>query len=61
MYSNHQKFVIIDEEFGFLGGIDLAYNRYEEKYDLLDEKSEFFPGKDYVNPTLIILGQLESF
>jgi phospholipase D1/2 len=54
-YSNHQKFVVIDQRIGFCGGIDLAFNRYEEdNYPILDQQMDklLFPGKDYVNPTL---------
>jgi phospholipase D1/2 len=54
-YSNHQKFVVIDQRIGFCGGIDVTFNRYEEDYyPILDQNLDklLFPGKDYVNPTL---------
>ncbi|HGY9606968.1 TPA: phospholipase D-like domain-containing protein [Enterobacter roggenkampii] len=35
MFSHHQKCVIVDEEVAFVGGIDLAYGRYDEHYGLL--------------------------
>ncbi|SUP80543.1 phospholipase D-like domain-containing protein [Yersinia wautersii] len=35
MFSHHQKCVIVDEEKAFVGGIDLAYGRYDDNYGLL--------------------------
>eukprot|EP01080_Neovahlkampfia_damariscottae_P006568 gene6568-10731_t len=53
-WSHHQKSIIIDQEIAYVGGVDIAYNRYEnpDTYPLFDhEKKEFF-GMDYVNPML---------
>lgn len=33
-FSHHQKCVIIDEKIAFVGGIDLAYGRYDDNYGL---------------------------
>lgn len=33
-FSHHQKCVIIDESVAFVGGIDLAYGRYDDHYGL---------------------------
>ena len=35
MFSHHQKSVIVDERLAFVGGIDLAYGRYDDHYGLL--------------------------
>ncbi|MCE0828760.1 hypothetical protein LVQ78_22405 [Buttiauxella sp. A2-C2_NF] len=35
MFSHHQKCVIVDERLAFVGGIDLAYGRYDDNYGLL--------------------------
>ena len=35
MFSHHQKCVIVDEGLAFVGGIDLAYGRYDDHYGLL--------------------------
>jgi phosphatidylserine/phosphatidylglycerophosphate/cardiolipin synthase-like enzyme len=52
LWSHHQKTVIIDQLYGYCGGIDLAYNRYDtHEYTLTDEENDqIFPGRDYVNP-----------
>uniref|UniRef100_A0A6B2KZ92 phospholipase D n=1 Tax=Arcella intermedia TaxID=1963864 RepID=A0A6B2KZ92_9EUKA len=49
-WSHHQKIVVIDEEIATLGGIDLAYGRYETNdYPLTDPDEDLFPGRDYMN------------
>lgn len=34
-FSHHQKCVIVDENVAFVGGIDLAYGRYDDNYGLM--------------------------
>jgi phosphatidylserine/phosphatidylglycerophosphate/cardiolipin synthase-like enzyme len=54
IWSHHQKIGAIDQDVAFVGGIDLAYNRYEipGEYPLFDVDGDFFPGMDYVNPLI---------
>eukprot|EP01080_Neovahlkampfia_damariscottae_P005619 gene5619-9436_t len=53
IYSHHQKTVVIDQQIAYVGGIDIAYNRYEENYALTDEGEDLiYPGRDYVNPMM---------
>ena len=54
IYSHHQKTVIIDQQIAYVGGIDLAYNRYESgEYNLTDEgEDQIYPGRHYVNPMI---------
>lgn len=50
MWSHHQKFVVIDEEVAFLGGIDLCYGRFEDSnYLVTDPNHTIYPGRDYQN------------
>lgn len=35
MWSHHEKFVIIDQTIGFMGGIDLCYGRWDDEYHRL--------------------------
>ena len=50
LWSHHEKIVVVDQEIGFLGGIDLCFGRYDNPSHLLnDEKSLNFPGIDYYN------------
>jgi phospholipase D1/2 len=42
--------VVIDEAVAFVGGIDLAYGRYEDmEYSIVDPNEAKFPGRDYCN------------
>ncbi len=50
LWTHHQKFVVIDEEIAFLGGIDLCYGRYEDsRYLVTDPNQTVYPGRDYQN------------
>ncbi|XKM13299.1 phospholipase D-like domain-containing protein [Orbaceae bacterium ac157xtp] len=49
-YSHHQKSVIIDHKIGFVGGIDLAYGRRDDKSFNLDASVRF--GNDRYNPCI---------
>ena len=41
---------IVDELFGFMGGIDLCYGRFDtNKHPLFDDDQKLFPGLDYNN------------
>lgn len=52
-WSHHEKFVVIDNELAFLGGIDLCFGRWDTHGHPLadfsgrDPESELFPGQDY--------------
>ncbi|ORZ14030.1 hypothetical protein BCR42DRAFT_417891 [Absidia repens] len=52
-WSHHEKFVVIDNQIAFLGGIDLCYGRWDtHTHPLADSHGgepglEMFPGQDY--------------
>ncbi|KRX08542.1 hypothetical protein PPERSA_13023 [Pseudocohnilembus persalinus] len=60
LWSHHEKMVIVDQLYGFMGGLDLCYGRYDtqdhnledlpqkNKYDE-NQETVFFPGIDYSN------------
>ncbi len=51
VYSHHQKFVVVDREEAFLGGIDLAIGRYDDHdHRLADTEGKVWLGADYYNP-----------
>jgi phospholipase D1/2 len=48
--SNVCLVVVVDEVIAFVGGIDLAYGRYDDdEYSILDPMDLKFPGRDYCN------------
>lgn len=50
-FSHHQKCVIIDEKLAFVGGIDLAYGRYDDHYGLIAD-ADGRQGLNMYNPCL---------
>jgi phosphatidylserine/phosphatidylglycerophosphate/cardiolipin synthase-like enzyme len=51
MWSHHEKLVIVDRNMAFVGGIDLAFNRWDDdQKSLADEDGLRYPGKDYRQP-----------
>lgn len=51
LWSHHEKVVCIDQEFAFVGGLDLCYGRMDNKKHKLkdDGKKPFYNGIDYSN------------
>jgi phospholipase D1/2 len=50
LWSHHEKVVIIDEDIGYTGGIDLCWGRYDtHEHNLHEEEGDIFPGIDYSN------------
>tara|TARA_B110000977_G_C10776868_1_gene376974 strand:+ start:85 stop:297 length:213 start_codon:yes stop_codon:yes gene_type:complete len=54
IWSHHQKFVVVDNAVAFVGGIDLAYGRYDtHNHAICDyEEPQLYPGADFVNPQI---------
>jgi len=53
-WSHHEKICIVDRRVVFMGGLDIAWGRWDtQKHDLFDYSSTgnlIFPGIDYYNP-----------
>lgn len=50
LWAHHEKLVCIDQEVAFLGGLDLAYGRWDTSQHVLFEASgQKWPGIDYYN------------
>lgn len=60
MFSHHQKCVIVDERLAFVGGIDLAYGRYDDHYGLL-ASAEGRQGMNMYNPCIPPIIQKNSY
>jgi len=50
-YSHHQKFVVVDDKYGFLGGIDMSTGRYDwDEHRVVDPDGRYWWGLDYYAP-----------
>jgi phospholipase D1/2 len=58
-WAHHEKFIIVDYELAFIGGLDLCYGRWDEKQHPLADvhpsgiQNEIFPGQDYNNNRIL--------
>lgn len=59
-FSHHQKCVIVDEEIAFVGGIDLAYGRYDDCYGLL-ANADGRQGMNMYNPCIPPVARQDSY
>lgn len=51
LWSHHEKLVVVDRNVAFVGGIDLAFNRWcDAAHHVADEDGILFPGRDYRQP-----------
>ena len=75
-WSHHQKLVIVDQDIAFVGtlrpfgsffecgvgGLDLCFGRYDsQNHKLNDEGAKTWLGKDYYNPFLHEMGDVEHY
>eukprot|EP00927_Polykrikos_kofoidii_P001731 TRINITY_DN10675_c0_g1_i3.p1 TRINITY_DN10675_c0_g1~~TRINITY_DN10675_c0_g1_i3.p1 ORF type:complete len:1513 (+),score=207.07 TRINITY_DN10675_c0_g1_i3:158-4696(+) len=52
LWSHHEKVCIVDEQIGFVGGIDLCVGRYDTPQHPLFDHENVHPGQDYWNPII---------
>ena len=54
-WAHHEKFIVIDYELAFIGGLDICYGRWDLRQHLLADvhpsgvQNEVFPGQDFNN------------
>eukprot|EP00474_Spongospora_subterranea_P010016 CRZ10474.1 hypothetical protein [Spongospora subterranea] len=61
-YCHHQKFVVVDQDIAFVGGLDVCLGRYDDPSHVLnDEDSQIWKGVDYYNPHLVRPSSIKSF
>ncbi|KAH9139837.1 hypothetical protein AeRB84_015905 [Aphanomyces euteiches] len=56
-WSHHEKVIVADFDIAFVGGLDLAFGRYDTCHHSLsdpghDSMTHLWPGKDYSNPII---------
>ena len=61
LWSHHEKLCIVDLDVAYVGGIDLAFGRYDTtEHPIKDDKGRFVPGKDLYNPRIAALESLDE-
>ena len=66
LWSHHEKLVIIDQQIGYVGGLDLCWGRYDFKEHPIyeppnAEKKYFFPFIDYSNARICDFTNVENY
>lgn len=49
LWSHHEKMCIIDQEIGFMGGLDICYGRWDNPTHNLKDPGYLWDGADYCN------------
>eukprot|EP00013_Stygamoeba_regulata_P009165 CAMPEP_0177670472 /NCGR_PEP_ID=MMETSP0447-20121125/24105_1 /TAXON_ID=0 /ORGANISM="Stygamoeba regulata, Strain BSH-02190019" /LENGTH=954 /DNA_ID=CAMNT_0019177633 /DNA_START=1 /DNA_END=2865 /DNA_ORIENTATION=+ len=55
LWSHHQKIIVVDQSTAFVGGLDLAFGRYDDPEHTPDDSCHLqtkWPGKDFHNPRI---------
>ncbi|KAF2659568.1 phospholipase D/nuclease [Lophiostoma macrostomum CBS 122681] len=66
-WAHHEKFIVIDYELAFIGGLDLCYGRWDEKQHPLADvhpsgvQNEIFPGQDFNNNRIMDFQNVEDW
>lgn len=65
-WSHHEKSVIIDKKIAFVGGLDIAYGRFDTKQHCLsdlpnEDNKVMFPGADYSNERISELKGMDQY
>ena len=66
LWSHHEKLVVIDQRYAYVGGLDLCWGRYDNhKHPLTDVKNNdeiyLFPGIDYSNARVADFIDVENY
>ena len=70
LWSHHEKIVVIDQKYGFLGGLDLCFGRMDNGNHYLhdpnyarktEDDEEFFPGIDFTNSRIKDFYQVKEY
>ncbi|KAL9637769.1 MAG: hypothetical protein Q9164_001985 [Protoblastenia rupestris] len=66
-WAHHEKFIVIDFELAFIGGLDLCFGRWDNRQHPLADvhpagvKNEIFPGQDFNNNRIMDFKTVEDW
>ncbi|KAF2127758.1 phospholipase-like protein PldA [Dothidotthia symphoricarpi CBS 119687] len=66
-WAHHEKFIVIDYDMAFIGGLDLCYGRWDEKQHPLSDvhpsgiQNQIFPGQDFNNNRILDFEGVEDW
>ena len=66
-WAHHEKFIVIDYDLAFIGGLDLCYGRWDVRQHLLADvhpdgvQNEIFPGQDFNNNRIMDFHTVEDW
>ena len=66
-WAHHEKFIVIDYEIAFVGGLDLCFGRWDNNQHPLadihptDVRDEVWPGQDFNNNRIMDFQNVESW
>lgn len=66
-WAHHEKFIVIDYELAFIGGLDMCYGRWDVRQHLLADvhpsgvQNEVFPGQDFNNNRIMDFHTVEDW
>jgi phospholipase D1/2 len=66
-WAHHEKFIVIDYDLAFIGGLDLCYGRWDVRQHLLADvhpsgvQNEVFPGQDFNNNRIMDFQTVEDW
>lgn len=62
LWSHHEKLMVIDSAVAFMGGLDIAYSRYDTPdHPIFDYGGNMFPGIEYTNERIQAVKNVEQF
>lgn len=64
-WSHHQKTIVVDQKVGFVGGLDVAYGRFDDAQHLCcdtetRQEQQVWRGKNYYNPSFQAISKIEN-
>ncbi|KAL2352581.1 hypothetical protein BJ546DRAFT_1028392 [Cryomyces antarcticus] len=66
-WAHHEKFIVIDYELAFIGGLDMCFGRWDSKQHPLSDvhpagvQNEVFPGQDFNNNRIMDFQSVEDW